>query len=96
MLLSSPIRNQRRTFEVVMTKAEEMGPEWLQDDGFTARLTVTLRRDRFLHPGKSFLTRIAFLKNQICQAIVESMPIFISYDLRPRIHLDRTYEWKTR
>merc|ERR1711879_898285 len=28
-----------------------MGPEWLKDDGFTARLTVTLRRDRFLHPG---------------------------------------------
>lgn len=55
LLLSSLIRNQRRTFEVVMTKAEEMGPEWLKDDGFTARLTVTLRRDRFLHPGREYI-----------------------------------------
>ena len=36
-----------------------MGPEWLTDDGFTARLSVTLRRDRFLRPGTCFASSIA-------------------------------------
>ena len=38
-------------YDIVMTKAEEIGQHWIKGDGYTTRLKIQMKRKRFIQPG---------------------------------------------
>lgn len=55
LLLIDHNKYEKNGFDVTMTRAEEMGQHWLNDVGFTTRLTVSLRRNRHISPGREYI-----------------------------------------